>query len=339
MKKKLSVIAFLLAFAMLLCSCGPNSATQQTPSPENSQDTPADPAASSGWKPTANINGIVPFAAGGGTDLNMRVISMYAKEYLGADMFITNMGGSGGLIGYTAIANSEADGSVMGIFAFPGAANASMTENEFTVDRIRYLFCQVIEPKFVAVAAGSGFNTMQELIDYAKANPGSLVACNNGAGSSNQIAMYSLSCYGGLDFTHTGYDGAAEMKIAVMGGEADLMPVGRTEIDESLKPLMVFGKERHADFPDVPCSYELGIECDVTAHRIIGVPADTPDEVFDYLMEGFSKMVEDPGYQEALAQTGSQGAFITGSELQDIIDYHMDFLTEYNAMCAERGLE
>lgn len=288
-----------------------------------------------GWRPTKPYNAIVPFSAGGGTDQNVRVLSMFSEEYLGQSMAVINKGGAGGLLGYVEIANAEPDGSTLGIFAFPGAAQAALTENEFTLDKIKFLFAQVIEPKFIAVAQDSPFQTMQELIDYARAHPGELVAANNGAGSSNEIAMIALGIWGDMEFINLGFDGSGPMKVGVLGGHADLMPVGATELDEQLRPLMVFGQTRHPEYPDVPTSYELGIELDVTAHRLIGVPAGTPQEVIDYLMEGFTKMNEDPEYQEAMAKTDSETVFITGEELDQIVQEHLDFVEEYQAMMEE----
>lgn len=333
---------FLLITLLLAGGCGGNGAAGQdqiqgTASPDGGFADPGTDAGSQGeaWKPAKPYNAIVPFAAGGGTDQNMRVMAMFSEKYLGQSMAVINKGGAGGLLGYVEIANAQPDGSTLGIFAFPGAAQASLSDNEFTLDKVTPLFVQVTEPKFVAVAHDSPFATMEELIGYARENPGKLVAANNGAGSSNEIAMVALGLWGDMEFVNLGFDGAGPMKIGVLGGHADLMPVGATEIDEQLRPLMVFGQTRHPDYPDVPTSYELGIELDVTAHRIIAAPAGTPQEIIDYLMDGFNKMNADPEYQEAMKKTGAQTAFITGEELEQVIQGHLDFVQEYQELIKE----
>jgi tripartite-type tricarboxylate transporter receptor subunit TctC len=160
----------------------------------------------------------------------------------------------------------------------------------------------------IAVKADAEWQTMQELIDYAKANPGELSIGHTGAGGAWHLAMASLATENGVEFTYVPFDGAAPSRTALLGGHVDVVPAGVDELLQlyqsgQIRVLAIAADERHPAMPDVPTYAEAGFPSDaISDWRGLAVPKGTPPEVLEVLVEGFQKCFEDQDFKDLAAE-------------------------------------
>lgn len=318
-QKLVMVLVFMLVGMLVLGACGQKAEEKSV----EEKDVLA------GY-PNRPINVIVPFNPGGGSDLNARVIALFAEKYLGQPIAIINKPGAGGEIGYTYLAKANPDGYTIGYTNLPGALQVPIERDaQYTMDDFEPIFGQVLEPKLLAVSADSPWQTYEDLIEYAKGNPGKLVVANNGPGSHNELVVKGWTMYAGIEANHVPFDGAGPMKIAIFGGHADVMPVGISEIDAQVRPLLQFSEERNELVPDVPTSYEMGLELDLQARRCIQAPKGTPPEIVEYLIEAFRAMYNDPDYIKEMEKSGAIPVFLEPDEVRASIDRETQFYLKF----------
>ena len=299
--KKIFLLGLILLISMstVLSACGSSGSAKNYPS-----------------KP---ITLIVPFAAGGGTDAVARAIAAAASKNLGgASIGIVNKTGGSGAVGMTEGANAKADGYTLtmvteGIVVLPHLGNVSFTHNDFKpIALINF------DPSAVTVRADSPFNTLEELLEYAKQNPGKLQVGTSATNTIWDLALSSLEKATGLKFTHVPYEaGAAPAIKDLLGGHIDAITVSPGEVSAQvkageLKTLAVMSGERQEIMPDVPTLKELGIDLEVGAYRGITVPKNTPDEIVKKLEEAFLKGAEDEEFINFMRGSGF-GIFVRNS--------------------------
>ncbi|ATW28266.1 hypothetical protein DCMF_00520 [Candidatus Formimonas warabiya] len=297
----------------------------------NDTSQPAEPEKIS--YPEKPIDFIVPFAAGGGTDLNARVIEKLAEKYLGQPVVIVNKEGAGGQVGYELIAQAKPDGYTIGYLNLPGAIQiAADRETKYDpLNSYEPIIMQVLEPKLVAVRKEAPWQTMQEYIDYAKANPGKSKAANNGPGSANELAMKMFADKAQIEVTHVPYDGAGKMMAALLGGHVDIAPLGVSEFNtnaEQLRVLAVFSKERIKELKDAPTAKEQGLDLDLSARRGIVAPKGTPQEIVNFLHDNLKKMWEDPEYIQMMEQINAIPLYMNGEDFTKRIQEEQKMIDE-----------
>ena len=178
MKKTLLVVAVVTMAAALFVGCKKKETV----------------AVAEDWKPNGTVTMIVAYKAGSGTDNTARVLTSYAEKYVGQTLVIDNKEGGSGSIGWTALAKAKPDGLTLGFINLPTfCSNIIDHLGSYTVESIEPIANHVIETSVVLVSAKSPFNTLKELVDYAKANPGKLKASTNGNKASNHIGAQLLA--------------------------------------------------------------------------------------------------------------------------------------------------
>lgn len=212
------VIAMSLA-AALVCSmtaCGSGngeikaSTQAQTESSVSGTESKESSDSSAAWKPEENVNMIVAYKAGSGTDNTARVLSQYASKYIGKTIVIDNQEGGSGSIGWTALANAKPDGYTLGFVNLPtlcsnivdGLANYKMEDYVPLCNHVN-------ETAMVMVAADSPFDKLEDLVAYAKEHPGELKASTNGNKASNHIGAQLLASTADFEYTDIPYGGTA----------------------------------------------------------------------------------------------------------------------------------
>ena len=291
-------LAMILALAMVLClvACG-------------GSDKAADTSGDGAWAPTDTVTVIVAYKAGNGTDLTARVLTQFAEKYLGQTVVIENLDGGSGAIGWTALAQAEPDGHTIGFVNLPNfnssIVNAADTGVMYKVDDFKAICNHVTETSCVLVAANSPFNTLEDLIAYAKENPGSLKASTNGNQASNHIGAQMLAVTADFEYTAIPYGGTSDQLLALRQGEVDWSVAKVADFSSftsEVKVLGVYNETRLEEFPDVPTLGELGYYDQwLGSSRVICAPAGVSDEVIAFYEEAFRQIMADPEYQEAAA--------------------------------------
>jgi tripartite-type tricarboxylate transporter receptor subunit TctC len=275
---------------------------------------PALSLAQSGY-PSRPVRMIIPFAPGGASDFVGRIMQPRMSERLGQQLVVENRGGAAGNIGLEAAAKSDPDGYTIflgniGTIAINAAVFQSLNikpQSDFIA------VTEVVDVPGVLIAnAAFPPNTVKELVDYAKANPGKLNYGSPGSGSQNRLEMEMFrQAAGGMDMVHIPYKGGAGPAVTgLMAGETQLMfttaPSALGFIKGGrLKVLAVTSARRVAALPDVPTMVESGFPRSVTGSwQGVFVPKGTPPQVVDKLFTVTREVMKTQDVIQRLASGG-----------------------------------
>lgn len=300
-KRCLSLL-LVLVLAFALAACGGSAPKDEAPAAEA-------PAQDGAWAPQENITIIVSYKAGSGTDNTARVLAAYAEKYMGKPVIIENLEGGSGSIGWTALSQAEPDGYTLGFINLPNFCS-TITEGlaTYTVDSFVPICNHVTETSVVLVKADSQFESLEDLVNYAKEHPGELKASTNGNRASNHIGAQMLASSAGFEYTDIPYGGTADQLLALRQGEVDFSVAKVADFasfTSEVKVLAVFNDSRLEAFPDVPTMGELGFYDQwLGSSRFLAAPAGTPENVIAFYEEAFKQLMEDTDYLEAAEAAG-----------------------------------
>lgn len=286
-----------------------------------------------GEYPTKDVQGIIQWGAGGSTDAVMRAVSPYAEKVLGTDIVLTNKTGGVGAIAMKYVNAKKADGYTL----LMGAENPQMykTLGLADIDYNDMIPISILArgtPIFVA-RNDAPYSTMQEMIDYAKANPGKIKVGSTGPGGLTSIVLAMLDSQIKLDLTNVPYDGDGPALTALQGGAIDVMPAVLGAAIEHVKAgrMKVIGlmdETPHALLPGTePITKTLpGLEKLLPWGPFFGVfvKAGTPSDVVTKLSKAFNESAQQESFKQLLDSRGFTIMAINGKEAQD-------FLTSYRA--------
>lgn len=343
MKKKL--LALLLASVMLLglCACGGGSGSNaggSTPPASTGGNTTAgdnttggEPAAAAAWTPSETVNMIVAYKAGSGTDNTARVLSAYADKFIGQTVVIDNQEGGSGSIGWTALSQAKPDGYTLGFVNLPTlCSNIVEGLGDYTMDDFVPICNHVTETSVILVAANSQFNTLEDLVAYAKANPGTLKASTNGNKASNHIAVQLLATTAGFEYTAIPYGGTADQLLALRQGEVDFSSAKLADFAafaSEVKVLGVFDSKRLAEYPDAPTLGEAGYYDQwYGSARAIVAPKGTPQEIIDFYADAFKKTMEDSDYLDAAVKASVTTEYMDPAATASLLNAQYVFCTD-----------
>jgi len=271
--------------------------------------------------PTKQITIVCQANPGGSSDLNCRTIAPGLQEALGVPVTVENRPGAGGGIGISYGAAAKADGYTIthlpvDIAQLKPAGNAEVTPADF-----RFLCRVSYHPAAIAVKADSKYKTIQDFIAAAKANPGKISVGNSGTGAVWHLSAAQFEQAAGVTFNHIPFEGAAPSITALMGGHIDSVCASAAELrshvqNGDMRLLCVMGDERFPLFPDVPTAKECGYNVSVLCWLGFGVPKDTPDDVFNTLVDAMKKSYNSETYQKMLAANGYVPGWMDPKDIQ-----------------------
>lgn len=277
--------------------------------------------------PDHPIRLVVPYAAGGPTDVMARKIGAHIAQKTGQPVIIDNKGGAGGTIGVDQVLKAKPDGYTLGLVApGPVAGMFALSKVVYAQSDIGYISLVARNPAVIAVSSKSGIKTLAELTKSAKDQPGKLNFSSAGPGTTPHIGSELFKQEAQLDVTHVPYKGAAPAVTAVLSGEvqfisADLMAVLPFAQQGQLRLLAVVGAKRSPQIPDVPTTTELGLPGVVmeTNYGVIGpkgVPADLQKRIRSVLEEA----VNSPDVKEMLNQLGAVAVTSSSDEYRVLME-------------------
>ena len=258
--------------------------------------------------PTKPVTLIVPWPAGGSTDISMRAIADAASKHLGQPIVIDNKAGGGGTVGpATMAAASKPDGYTISqipitVFRLPLMQQVSWDASKdfsYIVHLTGYTFG-------ITTSAESQFKTWKDVVDFAKANPGKVTYATPGAGTSLHVGMEQIATLAGIKLTQVPFKGGAETNAAVLGqhtmlqadstGWKPLVDAGK------LRLLMVWTDKRSPNFPDAPTLKESGYPMVYDSPFGIAGPKGMDPKIVAKLHDAFKKAIEDPAVVSTLAK-------------------------------------
>jgi tripartite-type tricarboxylate transporter receptor subunit TctC len=262
--------------------------------------------------PTRQVRVIVPYPAGGPTDVMARLVAQHLTESLGQNFFVENLTGASGVVGTGTAANSPGDGHTI-LFVTNDFAVAPTVSSKVPYDAIKSFAPVTIaaaSPQVVVVHPSFPAKNMQELIALAKASPGKYNYASLGIGfgqlSSERLFRLDL----GLDVVRVPFPGAAPIITSTLAGHTPIaflgLPPAAPHIKEgTLRALAVTSPKRSPVFPNVPTMAESGVP-DQESELIIGVlvPAATPKPIVDQLQRQIARIVALPDVKERLDALG-----------------------------------
>jgi len=268
--------------------------------------------------PEKPVEVIVGYSAGGGTDVMARTVAQFLEKELNGSVVVKNMPGAGGQIGFTEVAKAAPNGYTLGTFNLPAAlALTHDRDADYDVNSYTYLANFVEDPNTITVAASSPFQTLGELLDAAKADPGAITLGLSSLGGNDHFGANMIAAAAGAEFTLVPFKGASNARTAIMGGHVagGTMTLGQTtNFPDELRVLAVLAGERSPFRPDVPTAKELGFDVQMSSLRGIVAPAGMDEAMADQLRAALTAVNENPEFQAMMAEQGNPIAFMVGDD-------------------------
>lgn len=284
--------------------------------------------------PTKVITFVVPYAAGGSSDIRSRQIAQKLSVYFGKPVIIENKPGAGGNIGTDYIAKASPDGYVIGLGNFaPLAVNKALFA-KLSYDPADLAPVALIErgPLIMSVSNSSPSKTAKDLIARAHAKPGSMSYASGGLGGSHHLAGELFEQNAKVDMVHVAYKGGAPATNDLIAGNVDLMfewiyavmPYLKGD-SPKLRPLAITSDKRSAQLPDVPTFKELGIQgMEMSNWFGVVAPKGTPPAVIARLNQAINKAIREPEIAEKITSQGNEVAGGTPEEFGTFIRAESD---------------
>ena len=262
--------------------------------------------------PSHPVRWVVPYAAGGATDVLSRLICQRLSERLGQPFVVENKPGAGSNIGTQAVINSPPDGYTLLLTSTANAINASFDPS------LPYDFAKGIVPVagvariplVLVVNNDLPVRTVAEFITYAKAHPGKLSIASSGVGTSLHLSGELFKAMAGVEFTHVPYRGSAPGLTDLMSGQITGMFDNVTSSFElvrsgKIRALGVTTKDRSETMPAVPSISDTLAGYETSSFYGVGAPHDTPPAIVDLLNREINAALADPTIKQRLGELGA----------------------------------
>ena len=279
------------------------------------------PALAQAW-PARPIRFIVPFPAGGTTDLIARIIGQWLTEHLGQTIIVENKAGGGTNIGVQAVVNAPPDGYTMLFTVATNTINPSLFKSlPFDFQRDIAPVAGLAElPLVMEVTPSLPAKTVADLVAYAKANPGKVSFASFGARTISHLAIELFRIQTGVDVVHVPYLGGAPMVTDLLGrpragGRRRAAELAAAHPAGGVRALALLSVKRSAALPDVPTIGETIPGFEVTTWSGVGVPTGTPDAIIERLSREINAGLADPGVQKRFAEIGAVPLRYTPTEM------------------------
>ena len=274
--------------------------------------------------PSRPIRIVVPFAAGGGTDIIARAVSEKLSQRVGQPVVIINTPGAGGTIGAASVARAEPDGYTLLVWHI-GMISSAYTNKPLPYDPLKDftpLGQIATAANLIAVNPQVPANNLKELIALAKARPDELNYGSSGVGGADHLAGELLSQVAGIKTTHVPYKGGGPSTIAVVAGEVQYVTGSASQVMTmvkagKLRPLAVMQKQRIASLPDVPSAPEAGLpELDYKTWFGMWGPAKMPSNVVATINAALKEVLSRADIRAQLDKGGVEPAYSSSPEFE-----------------------
>ena len=337
MKRRFSqIIALLLVLSIgLLAGC--STPAGNTGGGNDKGSATSESSAASDY-PKKDITLIVPFTAGGASDVQARILEKYFKDEFGVGLIFQYKEGAGGEVGFTALAQAKPDGYTIGTINMPHIVLQPLgRETEFDYKSFDYIGQVVDDPQILAVPADSDIKTMDQFIEKAKGQK--LTIGTVGTLTGNYMCALDFMDKAGVEMEIVPFDGSADQIVALQGKHVDCIMGNLNDLARDPSQYTMLGissTERHDMVPDVPTFKEQNLDVESHITRLFAVPAGTDPAILERLREGFEKICTNENYLADMKASGQPESFIGGEELTKVIedqnDYYRDLLEKHDLL-------
>ncbi len=329
--KKFLVFVLSAAMILSLAACGATAGTASASPSASSAGTAATDAGTSGSSyPSKAITMVVPYSAGGATDIGGRLLCSVLPNYLeGAAVIVENQAGGATIPGCNYIKDSDPDGYTIGYnWGAAWVLRPQIMETGYTNDDFTFICGITVQKNALYVNADSPFQTLDDLLQYAKEHPGELNYSCGASGSYQQLICGALQYYAGFEAVEVPYEGARPAAIGMLAGDLDfcLLELATCSAElaaGSVRCLATFEKERCKSTPDVESIVELGYPevADIATHycMIVG-PAGIPDEVVAKIDAACKAACEDETFLKLAGNSDLYVEYIGAKECKEYVE-------------------
>ena len=313
MRRKLRILIIVLVLALVATGCsGPGA---QGGSAED--------------YPSEEIRLIIPYAAGGPTDISGRAVGAYLEENLGQPFVVENIPGASATVGIGELVASPPDGYTLAVATTSPLVLVPLLEDVgYDKDDVETIGVTIEGPAVLAVHTGSQFETAELFFEAAAANPGGLSVGLPGANTPQGVELMRLRDEYGIEVSPVPFEGNSEAVTALLGGNVDafFLPVGEAEMtpieEGEFRPLAVGPEERVEYLPDTPTLRELGYENLTLSTSVYGLvaPKGTPTEILSTLESTLEQALQDPEVREQINERYIPEEFIDGEGFRAVLD-------------------
>lgn len=269
-------------------------------------------AASAQEYPTRPITFTVPWSPGGGTDTTSRTLASVLGERLGERVNVVNRTGGGGVVGHLALAQAQPDGYTIGAITVEITMLPHIGQTDLTYEDYTPLGLMINNPAAVTVRADAPWDTLDELLDHIRDNPGELQASGTATGGIWDLARIGMLDAAGLEpdaMPWVPSQGAAPAFQELVAGGVDVVTAALAEAASLVeageaKVLGVMAPERVERFADVPTLAEQGLDWSIGGWAGVAAPAGLPDEVRNVLAEEIEAAMADEAFVQPLTEAG-----------------------------------
>jgi tripartite-type tricarboxylate transporter receptor subunit TctC len=257
---------------------------------------------------------VVPFAAGGASDVIARILAQGLRMELGQSVIVENVAGAGGMVGSNRVAKSAPDGYQM-MLGNVGthAQNQSLYKKPLYQAVTDFAPVALVTDQSLVLVVRKDFpaDSLQAFIAYAKANQANMRYGSAGVGGSNHLACLLLNSAIGIDVTHIPYRSGAQAMQDMLGGRVDYQcpsaPIALPQIEaRTVKALAILSKNRSSAMPDLPSAHEQGLtDFDIPSWYALFLPSKTPPDIVQKLNRAAIAALQAPLAQQRLKEIGS----------------------------------
>jgi tripartite-type tricarboxylate transporter receptor subunit TctC len=259
--------------------------------------------------PKGPITYIIPFNAGGQSDVEARMQQPYLEKILGVPIVVNYVPGAGGGLAWTKFAHAKPDGYTLCGINIPHIILQPLAQKDiaFKTDDLKPICLFESTPIGLAVKKESKINSLKEFIEYAKANPGKITIGMSGKLSGHHMAALRFMKMTGTKLTLVTFTGAAPQVTALLGGHVEAIWGNSSDLvsyETQMKILAIGTKERMEVLPKVPTFQEQGLKFYPAIDRGVAVPKDAPADITAKLEKVFLETVNAPEYRSKMIQAG-----------------------------------
>ncbi|MEL7566908.1 MAG: tripartite tricarboxylate transporter substrate binding protein [Dehalobacterium sp.] len=302
--KKVLILLVLVSFVFSLAvGCGQNEtpSTNNAKLEENKEQVPEEKF------PTRPIEFIVPWGPGGGADQLARILAKELEGILEVSFPVINMAGAAGAVGMEKLITAPNDGYALAAYTLDTHATLSGQNPSFNFEDIIPVARMMKVPSYIFVSYDSPYKTWEDFERAVKENPGQVKVAITGDGTVDDLTLTFLEDRHDLKVNKVPFPNPGERYVSILGGHADALfeqsgDVAQYLDQNQMRPIIVFNEKRTAEYPDVPCTGELGMEVYLPFSRTIVAKAGTDMDKINTLSEGLKKAYQSQAFQEFLVK-------------------------------------
>lgn len=280
--------------------------------------------------PERKVTMIIPYKAGGGTDVLLRLLASEMEKEWGQQIIIENKAGGASQVGMTELVNAKPDGyTIGGVGNLDHVLVIQTGENvAYNFDSFKYL--AAINVSTICLYSNdknTGFKSLDEIISYAKANPKKLTVSISG--KNQLLAVKKLESLTGIEVTTVMQGSGNDSLKAILGGHVDLALMEKNfaaQVEgQGVTTIASFGAERLSVIPDVPTCKELGYDVVSSTYRVILAPKDVPQDICDKITATIKKVSSTPEFQKKMLDMNELYKFQDAAQVTESMKGDMDF--------------